>query len=70
MLHHPVISLKILPTQPPLSLSINAILLIKVYELSGIITGIIYTLIFLLWLSFFVSSFYEDKVNIFETKEK
>lgn len=63
-----VISYKNLPTRYPTSATVFAYILYDIGKLSDIVSGIVGTLLFVLWINAIYHSIQEEETDIFEDK--
>lgn len=60
-----VISRKNIPARSPLSFSLLMWLILDYTDAPGWVSGVVWTLVSLMWLSFFISLYREKEVDVF-----
>jgi hypothetical protein len=54
-----------LPSKPPLTLTIAVVVALDYYQASGIVTGILYTLLALIWIAVLIDIFNAEYIDVF-----
>jgi len=55
-----------LPAKPPFGMTVLAYLLMDKFQVGGIVQGVVWTLVVLLWIALIVAIWNEDDIDIFD----
>lgn len=61
-----VISRKNLPARPPVLLTAVVYLFLDKFQASGVVWGVVFTILALFWIAWIIALFKEEDINIFE----